>query len=260
MGTKQVKRHDRIVQLVQERGSVSVGALADLLDVSTQTVRRDLDVLCDGETLRRMHGRIELAEDRLNTPFDQRAVHNLSGKTAIAAAVAAKIPDGATLAISIGSTAVAVAQALRDRRELTVITNNLGVAMALSGEVSNRIVLPGGELRLPDRDFIGADVIGFFGRYRTEYAIFGVAGVGLDGGLLEFHEAEIRAAQRMAQSARMSILAIDHSKFGRHAPALGGTITDVDLVVCDRPPTADFAPLVEGLGARIHFAEGPDRP
>src|SRR3546814_18680555 len=76
-----------------------------MLGVSTQTIRRDLDMLCDGENLRRVHGRIELAEDRLNTPFDQRAGTNLIGKRAIAQVAAARTPDGSPLFISIGSTA-----------------------------------------------------------------------------------------------------------------------------------------------------------
>src|SRR3546814_6543117 len=171
MASKKIRRRELIQQVVQERGGVSVGALADMLGVSTQTIRRDLDMLCDGENLRRVHGRIELAEDRLNTPFDQRAGTNLIGKRAIAQVAAARIPDGSTLFISIGSTALSVASALWRRKELTVITNNLSAAMALSEEVSNRIILPGGELRLPDRDLIGEEVVDFFGRYRAELEI-----------------------------------------------------------------------------------------
>lgn len=255
MASKKIRRCDLIQQVVQERGGISVGALADMLGVSMQTIRRDLDTLCDDGTMRRVHGRIELAEDRLNTPFDQRAGTNLVGKRAIAEVAAGMIPDGATLFLSIGSTALSVARALHRRRELTVITNNLSAAMALSEEVSNRIILPGGELRLPDRDFIGEEVVSFFGRYRAEYAVFGTAGVDIDGGLSEFHQAEVRASEQMCQNAHTSVLVIDHSKFGRHAPAIGCAITEVDHVICDRPPAAAFAPLIENLGDRIVFSE-----
>lgn len=255
MASKTIRRRDLIQQVVQERGGVSVGALAEMLDVSMQTIRRDLDAICDGETLRRVHGRIELAEDRLNTPFDQRTGTNTAGKRAIAEVAASRIPDGATLFVSIGSTALNVARALRHRKELTIITNNLSAAMALSEEVSNRIILPGGELRLPDRDLIGEEVVAFFGRFRAEYAVFGTAGVAEDGGLLEFHQAEVRASAQMRRNAQTSILVIDRSKFGRLAPALGGNLADVDLVVCDRPPPEPFAAVVEALGDHVIFAE-----
>ena len=258
MASKKVRRHDLIQQVVQERGGVSVGALAEMLGVTTQTIRRDLDILCDGETLCRAHGRIELAEERLNTPFDQRAGTNLVGKRAIAEVAAARIPNGATVFISIGSTALSVARALHRRKELTVITNNLSAAMALSEELSNRIILPGGEIRLPDRDFVGEEVVEFFSRYRAEFAIFGTAGVDQDGGLLEFHQSEVRATERMRRNAKQSILVIDRSKFGRMAPAVGGNLSDIDLIVCDRPPSAPYSSLAESHGSRIVFAEGAD--
>lgn len=253
--SKKLKRRHMIEQIVHERGTVSVGALAEMLDVSMQTIRRDLDRLSGSEALRRLHGRVELSEGRRNTPFDLRAGTNLAGKEAIGAAAAALIPDGATLFVSIGSTPLAVARALRARRELTVITNNLRVAMTLADEESNRIVLPGGEMRLPDRDIIGVDVTAFFGRYRADFALFGTAGVAEDGGLLEFHAAEVSACEQMRHNARRSILVIDRSKFGRSAPALGGNIAGLDHVVTDLPPSGDYLRLLRQLGPRVIFAQ-----
>lgn len=255
MALKKARRRDLILRVVQERGGVSVGALADMLGVSMQTIRRDLDILCERDTLRRVHGRVELAEDRLNTPFDQRVGTNLVGKRAIAEVAARMIPDGATIFVSIGSTALSVARALHRHVGLTVITNNLSAAMALSEEASNRIILPGGELRLPDRDFIGEDVVSFFGRYRAEYAIFGTAGVDSGGALLEFHSAEVRISDRMRQNAECSLLVIDSSKFGRLAPSIGASIAEVDHVICDRRPAAPFSEMVEAVKPDIIFAE-----
>ena len=171
MSSKKRRRREAISALVLERGSVTVGALSDKFGVSMQTIRRDIDALCEDDMLHRVHGRIELSEEFMNTPFDQRAGTNKTGKRAIGEAAADMIPDGATLFISIGSTPLNVARALRCRKGLTVITNNLSAAMALSEEVSNRIILPGGEVRLPDRDIIGDDVLDFFGRYRAEFAV-----------------------------------------------------------------------------------------
>ncbi|RIK88091.1 MAG: DeoR family transcriptional regulator [Hyphomicrobiales bacterium] len=256
MSYKKRTRRERIMAVVVERGAISVGALAEMLDVSMQTIRRDIDELCEGEGLRRLHGRVELAEQRLNTPFDQRTGTNFAGKQAIGEAAARLIPDGSSLFISIGSTPLSVARALRGRKGLTVITNNLSAAMALSDEVSNRIILPGGELRLPDRDILGDEVLSFFGRHRAEFGIFGTAGVAADGSLLEFHSAEVRASERIRQNARTSILVIDHSKFGRLAHALGPNIAEIDRVVLDRRPGPDFDHLIERIADRLLLAEG----
>ena len=256
MSSKKARRRQAITALVVEQGAVTVGSLADRFDVSMQTIRRDVDTLCEGEMLHRVHGRIELSEEFLNTPFDQRAGTNLLGKRAIGEAAASLIPDGASLFISIGSTPLSVAQALRRRKGLTVITNNLSAAMALSEEVSNRILLPGGELRLPDRDILGNEVLDFFGRFRTDFAVFGTAGIDEDGGLLEFHTTEVRATQEICENAHKSLLVVDGSKFGRHAPALGDNIADIDKVIIDRRPPPAFAPLMKKINDRLLVAEG----
>ncbi len=255
MSAKKRNRREQIAQIVTERGSVTVGSLAELLDVTTQTIRRDIDKLCEGDTLRRRHGRVELEAEQLNTPFDERAGTNLAGKRDIGEAAVELIPDGATIFISIGSTPLSVARALRRRKNLTIITNNLSAAMALSDEQSNRIILPGGEVRLPDRDILGGDVIEFFGRYRAEFAIFGVAGVAEDGSLLEFHSDEVRTRERIRENAQVSILVLDCTKFGRLAPAAGENINDIDHVVLDRMPEAAFAPILDPLGDRLILTE-----
>jgi len=255
MSSKKRKRREELLKLVSERGTISVGALAELLDVSMQTVRRDIDALCEEGGLRRQHGRVGLRGKPLNTPFDERAGTNPAAKTAIGEAVAGMIHDGASLFLSIGSTPLSVALALRHHKELTVITNNLRAAMALSEEVSNRIILPSGELRLPDRDILGDDVQDFFGNYRAEFAVFGVAGISEDGGMLDFHVAEVRVREEMRRNAQQSILVLDSSKFGRLAPAAGGNIVDVDSIILDRLPRESFASLTKQIEGRTALAE-----
>ena len=221
-----------------------------------QTIRRDVDILCEGDMLHRVHGRIELSEEFLNTPFDQRAGTNLMGKRAIGEAAARMIPDGSSLFISIGSTPLSVAQALRRRKGLTVITNNLSAAMALSEEVSNRIILPGGEVRLPDRDILGDDALTLFARFRADYAVICVAGLADDGGMLDFHTTEVRAREAMCENAKTSLLVLDVSKFGRPAPAIGGCLSKMGKVIVDRQPTSGFETVMEQIQDRLIVAEG----
>lgn len=256
MSSKKKNRRAAISTLVLERGAVTVGSLAERFDVSMQTIRRDVDALCEGDMLHRVHGRIELSEEFLNTPFDQRAGTNPLGKRAIGEATAALIPDGSTLFISIGSTPLSVANALSHRTDLTVITNNLNAAMSLSEEPSNRIILPGGELRLPDRDILGEQVLEFFDRFRADFAVFGVAGIANDGGMLDFHTTEVLARQKIRENAQTSLLVLDGSKFGRHAPAVGGNITEMDMAIIDQRPDGAFAPLLDTLKERLIVAEG----
>ncbi len=248
-------RQQVILETAQRQGRVSVDELAEQFGVSAHTIRRDINALCERSKLRRLHGGAEFIQGTDNLPYGTRRILNVQAKQAIARMVAALIPDGATLAFSIGTTPALVAAALGEHEELTVITNNLNVAMTVSEKRANRVIIPGGELRVPDRDILGQAAREMFAAYRADFGIYGVGGVDDDGSLLDFHEEEVQNRQAIRASARQSILVLDQSKFGRHAAALGGHLRDADHVVIDRLPAAPFHPLLTALGDRLIIAE-----
>ncbi|WP_163851837.1 DeoR/GlpR family DNA-binding transcription regulator [Pseudooceanicola aestuarii] len=244
-----------ILEAAQTRGRVSVDALARELGVSAHTIRRDINTLCEQSKLRRLHGGAEFIEGLDNLPYGTRKILNVQAKQAIARKTASLIPDGAILSFSIGTTPALVAAALGNHQGLTIITNNLNVAMTASENRSNRVIIPGGELRLPDRDILGQSAREMFAAYRAEFGIYGVGGVDDDGSLLDFHEEEVQNRQAIRASARKSILVLDHSKFGRHAAAFGGHLRDADQVVIDQMPDPRYHPLLDPLGAALIVAE-----
>jgi DeoR family glycerol-3-phosphate regulon repressor len=244
-----------ILEAAQNRGRVQVDELAQELGVSAHTIRRDINAPCERSKLRRLHGGAEFIEATTNLPYGTRQILNLTAKQAIARTVAQMIPDGAALAFSVGTTPALVAAALSNHARLTVITNNLNVAMTLSATPSNRVIIPGGEMRLPDCDLLGPKAQEMFAAYRADFGIYGVGGVDDDGSLLDFNEDEVALRQTIRMSARASILVLDHTKFGRHAPALGGHLGDADHLVMDRSPGAGFAALLDPLADRIVAAE-----
>lgn len=229
------QRQTDIVAFIGERGFVTVETLAEKFLVTPQTIRRDINALSDMNLLRRRHGGAELLNREANVSYDTRRITNLASKQKIADDVARLIPNHSSVLIGIGTTPEQVALALASHEDLTVITNNLNAAIALSANRSNRIVLPGGTLRLPDRDLLGAETETLFRNYRTDFGIYGVGGIDADGTLLDFDRAEVEIRQTIHQSCRCSILVADISKFGRKAPAQGGNIRDADHFVSDGP-------------------------
>ena len=254
MSLKTEARKAEIIKITRERSVASVDLLSDLLGVSAQTIRRDINQLCEQNILRRRHGGAEIYDDPLNAPYDLRETLNLDAKKRISQAAAAMVPNGSIIFISIGTTLAMVAVALQTKKNLTVVTNNLNAAMALSGESTNRIILPGGEVRLPDRDILGEVTPDLFGRYRADFGFYGVAGIDGDGGLLDFHRSEVEVRECIRQSSRSAVLVADHTKFGRAAPAIGGNIAECDMVVTDQRPNAAFADLQDALGDRLIIA------
>lgn len=246
-----MNRQSAILETAQARGRVMVDELADILRVSAHTVRRDINALCAQGKLRRLHGGAEFIEGSSNLPYSARSSLNVAAKQQIAAEVARLIPDRATLFFSIGTTPAVVAAALAEREGLTVITNNLNAAMALSEAPDARIIVPGGELRLPDRDILGSQALEMFAAYRADFAIYGAAGIDSDGMLLDFHAPEVRIRQTARDNARHAIFVADSSKFGRHAPAVGGYLHEADRVVTEARPGAAFAALIDALDDRL---------
>jgi len=249
------KRQAEIADLVHTAGFASVEELAERFDVTTQTIRRDVNGLCELGMLRRTHGGVEPPAQTANIHYSTRQILNLPEKRQIADLVAREIVDGQSVAFSIGTTPEIVMQALVQHENLSVFTNNLNVAFTASSNPSFQVTIAGGRLRHGDRDILGGGTQDFFGRYKVDVGIFGVAGVDEDGTLLDFHEDEVAARQAILANCRQSFLVLDNTKFGRAAHVRGGHITDVSAVFTDSPVPASISQLIDPLKTRLETAQ-----
>lgn len=249
------KRQAEIAELVQTAGFASVEELADRFDVTTQTIRRDVNGLCEIGILRRTHGGVEPPAATANIQYSKRQILNLAEKQLIAKLVSKKIDNNQSLAFSIGTTPEFVMQALTGHAKLTIFTNNLNVAFTASSNSTFQVTIAGGRLRHGDRDVLGPAAQALFSRYKVDIGIFGVAGVDEDGTLLDFYEDEVAARQSILANCRRSFLVLDHSKFGRNAHVRGGRLDDVDAIFTDQPVPPAFLTCLEGTGTEVHVAE-----
>lgn len=241
--------------MVRAAGYQAIIDLAERFAVTEQTIRRDVNQLCDSGILRRRHGGVELPSPNANIDYDQRMILNAGAKTRIAAAVATRIPDGASIAVSIGTTPEMVVRALRAHNGLRVVTNNIAAALAASANQSFEVTIAGGRIRPEGRDVLGQQVEQFFSAYKVDFGLFGVGGVDPDGSLLDFTEDEIRAREVISQNCRTRVLVLDHTKFGRAAYVRGGHISDADLVFCDVEPPAEIVVMIEEAGHELIIAD-----
>lgn len=241
------ERQVQIAELVREEGFLTVDGLADKFGLTAQTIRRDLNTLCDHSLVRRRHGGVEPPPDTGNLAYGSRQILARSAKQAIAREVARHVPNGASLTFSIGTTPELAAQALLQHESLRVFTNNLNIAMLACSNETFEVVIAGGRLRNGDRDILGIGLESFFTSYMVDIGIFGVAGVDSHGTLLDFHEEEVRARQLIRENSRSTFLVLDHTKFHRVAHVRGGHICEATKVFCDaRPPE----PIVEMLAEK----------
>src|SRR5580692_1190018 len=235
------RRHQELLQLVEAKGQMTVDELAHHFGVSDDTIRRDLQNLERRRLLLRTHGgavSTALLVHR-ETPFLTRTNANAEAKAKIGRAAAQLISDAETLIINGGSTTFAFAAGLSQRRNLTVVTNNVTMLSVLPVESVESVYVLGGEYNRNLGSTVGA--VGFnSGNISVDTAVLGVTGLtaaeGLSTTLLE--EAPMMA--RMITSARRTIVVADASKFGFNAFAQVAPLTAVDILVTDTEPPIDL--------------------
>ncbi|MCM2395840.1 DeoR/GlpR family DNA-binding transcription regulator [Rhizobium sp. S95] len=229
-------RQAEIVALAKEQGRVLVDELATRFSVTPQTIRKDLNDLCDGRALTRIHGGAIFPSGNENVKYEARRSIAASEKQAIGRAAAALIPDNSSLFINIGTTTEAVGEALTDHRELMVITNNINVANRLRVFPSIEVVIAGGVVRGADGGIVGEAAVDFIRQFKVDFAVIGVSAIDGDGALLDFDFREVKVAQAIMANARHVILVSDSSKFERTAPVRIGHLSQVHTFITDRCP------------------------
>lgn len=248
-------RHPEIIALAQDAGKVTVAGLVAHFGVTPQTIRKDLADLSEAGQLERVHGGAVLASATRNIEYEARRALNQSAKARIAQAVAAQVPDNASLFLNIGTTTEAVAEALRDHSGLLVVTNNLNVAQILSGQTDIEVMLTGGRLRAADSGLVGHLACQTVRQFRVDLAVIGCSALSGDGDLLDFDPAEVEVSQAILAHASRVILAADGSKFERSAPMRIAEIGAVDMFVTDTAPPPAFRQVADGRSVAVRVAD-----
>ncbi len=254
-------RQQALVEHVQNQGgSCSVEALAQALDVTPQTIRRDVLQLEQLGLLRRYHGGVALPGGAANLAYSTRQTLLASEKRSIAELVAQHIPDHSSLFINLGTTTEEVAKALHQHRGLRILTNNLNVAMLTCDFPEAEVTVVGGVVRPRDRGVTGEAAIDLIRQFQVDYAVIGVSSVDLNGTLRDFDYREVRVTQAVMAQARQVFLVADHSKLGRPALVRLGELREIDAFFTDLPPPPELLAALQGSKTQIHVAGEAEAP
>ena len=231
-------RQKEILTLARVQGRVDVDDLAGRLSVTPQTIRKDLNDLCEQRLLSRIHGGAIIASGVENTAYEARRLIAAQEKRSIGARAAALIPNQSSLFINIGTTTEEVARALTTHEDLLVITNNLNVARTLYPFPSFEVIVAGGPVRRGDGAVVGASAVDLIRQFKVDTAVIGVSAIDEDGALLDFDYREVRVSQAIMENARRVVLVADRLKLERAAPVRIGHISQIQVFVTDRLPSA----------------------
>jgi len=247
------ERQERILAELRGTPSLRVAELAASLGVSTETIRRDLDELTTRGLLNRTYGGA-IRPAAQEPALAERHQMLTAERTAIARAVSALVRPGQVLAIGSGATTVHVARRLAaEQRDLTVITHAFGIATVLAHNPTITILFCPGHYNGREGSTYGAHTVRFLNEFRVDHTILGATGL-TEEGASDANADSAAVYQAMIARAANTIIAADHTKFGRAALALYAGWEQVSHCVTDRAPDGALAASIRRYGVELLVA------
>ena len=252
--TESTDRHARIVDIVAQKGRVSVEELAQLHQVSHETIRRDLVSLDRSRLLRRFHGGAAALSADQEGPFSLRMTDHVEEKRRIARRAASLFGAGDSLFIDTGSTTQVFAEELARVQGLTLITNSQRIAQAVARSSGSEVLMIGGSYRPEARECLGPLAIEQIRRLNAQHCVLTIAALDAEKGAMDFDIGEAEVARAMIErSERLTIIA-DASKFERRALMEVCPLEAVDRIVTDRAPAPVLAAALRAAEVEVIVA------
>lgn len=250
------ERLDRIASLVVEKQRVSVAELSSLLDVSKVTIRSDLGELERRGLLVRTHGGALAIEQnkKVELSFDVRERRQQGEKNRIGQMAASLVHDGDAIALDASTTALQIAKRIKDRRELTVVTNGIRIALEFMDSPHITVVMPGGILRRDAVSLVGELGEEVLAKFNVRRGFFGARGVTLEEGLTDVDSYEVQLKRAMVRAAKEVIAIVDHTKWGHVGFVSFASIDQVDCIITDNGAPPDMVAALREAGVDVIIA------
>jgi len=243
-----------IVDWTRNEGRLDAARAARKLNVATETVRRDLDVLERRGVLRRVHGgAIALERFTHEYTIPERENQNPEAKKRIAETAARYLPDSGCIFVDGGTTTEYLASALRGRPQLLVVTNNIRLVQRI-GDSETRVHMLSGTVRPTTLSSVGPRTVADLQDLNAVVAFVGANGVSSDLRMTAFDTDEAIVKKQMIANSEETILLVDHSKFGPTYPATFGFAGEMDRVVCDLDTDIDYVERLNSSGTEVVLA------
>lgn len=250
-----VERHQAIVERARSRGRVDVAELAAHLDVTPETVRRDLTQLERRGLVRRVHGgAIPIERVGFEPAIGDREALLGPQKDAIARAALAELPDGGSVILDAGTTTYRLARLLPADRELSVVTHSLPIATHLATLPHVTLHLVGGTLRGRTLAAVGAWAERSLADVRADVVFLGTNGLTVEDGLTTPDLAEAQVKRALVSAGKRVVVLADHTKIGRTDLGVVAPIEAVDTLITDTGLNAALAEEIEAAGVQVVLA------
>ncbi len=248
-------RQAEIANIIRQREHVTVNELAEALNISRETIRRDLSELARVGKVQKFHGGASLPMATGEGHFHERMGKNVEAKVQIAVEAVKLVSPSETILIDTGSTTLYFAEKLAELSDLTVVTNSTEIAKVMSTGLSlSRTFLLGGEFHGDNRQTIGSMAIAQVQSFRAHHAILTVGALDTRTGVMDYSIEEAQLARAMIEQAEIITLLVDSSKFEQIASFEVCKLARVTNLVCDKPPSSKMEAALKEANVNIIIA------
>lgn len=246
------ERRRRIVELLAADDRAEVNELAIRFGVSESTIRRDLQLLSESGIVERTRGGA-LPPSRFEPSFGEKSTENRAQKRMIARAAAELVEPGQTVFLDAGTTTLELARALRLRRDVTVASNSVPIAVELANRLG--LILTGGSVKETTLALVGPLAERSIEQMHVDIAFIGINGVSSTAGLTTPTWEEAATKARMIHAARFAVVLADSTKLGLVTFAHVAGLDEVDLLVTDAGAPAGELQALRSAGLRVQVAD-----
>ena len=251
-----VERKNKILSILQTEKKVVVGELSKMFSVSEETIRRDLEKLeKEGLVVKAYGGAVLNENTQSDMPLAVRKRTNVVGKQKIAELVAGLIEDGSSVMLDCSSTAYFIAKKLKERRNMTVITNSIEILIELKDQKNFKIFCTGGLLGDDSLALVGSHADTMISSVHAGFSVISCKGFDIERGITDSNDLHAFTKQTMIRHCDKKILAVDSSKFNRVAFNVVGKFSDVDVIVSDVKPPEEWLQKFNESGVRCLYPE-----
>lgn len=228
-----IERREHILSYLRQHEYANVEQLAEILSVSSMTVRRDLNKLEEQNLIKRIHGGATISQFINAQPdIEQRKQESADEKRMIAAYAANLVCDGHTILLDAGTTALNIAQHLTDKN-IRVVTTDLSQALLLCQYKNIEVYITGGRVNDITQSCLGSQVNNYLDGIHVDIAFIGCTSWDLERGLTTPTEDRCTMKRTLAERAHTSVLVADSAKYGRYSFHQIMPLRDLDLIITD---------------------------
>lgn len=244
------ERRQQIVAQARAGGRVDVTDLSAAFGVTTETIRRDLNILENGGLVRRVHGGA-VPTERLARTISERSTSMLAHKRAIARAALAEVPDEGAVLLDAGTTTARLADIFPGDRALTVVTNSLPIADALQDRPRLTVMLAGGRVSPATRATTTSWALAALADVSVDVAFLATSGISARRGLTTPDPDDAAVKQAMIRAANRVIVLADHSKIGREHVFVFGLLQHLAALITDSGASQDEVAAFRTAGLAV---------